>query len=156
MSVNWDVQLSRNLRVLANNITDYSDFFKDALDIVQKRTNDMFTAQWKNLEKSSNWKDLSQTTLVARSSRQWYYKNAPNNPWVLRWTWRLQEDVAKIVGNTSASITWKAPYAEYHQEWWWRLPKRAIIDLSNETNNKIVKALQSKINRDIRIYEKQV
>jgi len=48
------------------------------------------------------------------------------------------------------------PKAIYHQEWWRRLPQRVLIDLDNNTNVKIVKSLQLKIERDVGIFNQQV
>jgi hypothetical protein len=36
------VQLSRNLRVFAKNITNLKEFFGDALDIVEKKSNSIW------------------------------------------------------------------------------------------------------------------
>jgi phage gpG-like protein len=85
----------------------------------------------------------------AREKRWWYYKNTPKSPSTLRWTWNLQENRTINVTNDRWSFTFNAPYANYHQEWWRRLPKRAILDIDNTTGAEIVRSMQKKINRDI-------
>lgn len=155
-TVNWQVQLSRNLRTLVTQLPNMGEFFKDALDIVEKRTDEVFASKWSNVEKSERWKDLAPSTKRARERKWWYYKKTPNKPSTLRWTWRLQEDRTKIIERDRAIYQHNAPYAIYHQEWGWRLPKRAIIDLDNRTNQEIVRAMQSKIQRDIWIFGTQI
>lgn len=154
--VNWEKQLSRNLRIFAVNIWNLQPFFKDSVDIVHERSNSIFKSSWSNVEKSPTWKPLSQSTLKARSSRKGYYRQSPSSPWVLRWTWKLQDNISKSFTKTSWKLEYLQPYAKYHQNWWKKLPKRAIIDLSNSTNALIIKALQKKINDDIWIFWRQV
>lgn len=154
-AVQWEVQLSRNLRVFAKNITNLKDFFQDALDIVEKKSNSIWATAWGNVEKNPKWKGLAASTEKARERRWGYYKKAPSNPWVMRWTGRLQDDRDKKVSDAQGSLTYNAPYAVFHQEWGWRLPRRAIIDLDNGTNVQLVKALQAKINKEIGIFWNQ-
>jgi len=155
-TVNGEVQLSRNLRVAAKSIQNMSTFIKEAVWIVEQKSDSIFSQQWRNVEKSPTWKSLAASTLAARARRSWYYKQSPAwNPWILRWTWRLQKDRTKTVTDKMWTLTFNAPYAIHHQEWWRKLPKRAIIDLDNNTNTKIVKALQKKINESIWIFWNQ-
>ena len=153
--VDWQVQLSRNLRLTAVNLKDLTSFYKDSLDIIHNRSNELFSKDWNNVEKNPIWAALWVKTINARQKGWWYYKKPSNNPWILRWTWRLQTDITKKYDNTWWVFAFNAPYAIYHHQWSWKLPKRAIIDLSNETNTKIIKALQKKINDDIKIFWKQ-
>lgn len=74
----------------------------------------------------------------------------------MRWTGRLQDDKTKEVTQSRGVLSYNAPYAVYHQEGGGRLPRRAIIDLDNLTNTLLVKALQSKIEKDIGIFGRQV
>lgn len=151
-SVSWQQQLSRNLRVLVQNIADMEWFYNSAIDIVEKRTDEVFAWRWQNVEKNPSWKALAFTTQDARARRMWYYKREPNRPSIMRWTWRLQEDRKREVHKDHGMLAFNAPYAQYHQSWWWRLPRRAIIDLDNKTNAEIVRAMQKKINDDIGIF----
>lgn len=45
LTVNGDIQLSRNLRTLVTQLPKMEEFFNDALDLVEKRTDDIFAAQ---------------------------------------------------------------------------------------------------------------
>lgn len=154
--VDWEVQLSRNLRVAWSGISDLTSFIKDALEIVHNRSNDLWAKKWQNLEKSPNWPALASRTQKARERRWWIYKSSPNNPQIMRWTWNLQDNVTKKSSKNEGILSYNAPYAIYHQQWSKNLPKRAIIDLSSATNNEIVKSLQMKINKDLWIFGKQL
>lgn len=155
--VNGDVQLSRNLRIAANQIQNLEWFFSDALNIVEDKSDSIWSSWWTNVEKSPKWKQLAPSTLRARANWWWYYwKVAPSNPWLMRWSWNLQNNKTKTVTKNSWILSYNASYAWYHQDWWRSLPRRAIIDLDNWTNDKIVKSLQKTINDIIWIFWKQV
>jgi hypothetical protein len=62
------------------------EFYKDALDIIEQRTDEIFATRGGNVEKSERWKPLSARTEKARDRRWGYYKRTPNAPSVLRWT----------------------------------------------------------------------
>lgn len=151
-SVNGEEQLSRNLRVLVSDLWDMQSFFEETLKIVEKRTDDIFKGKWANVAKWPKWKKLSPATIKARDKRRWYYKQTPNNPSLLRRTWNMQESRRTEFWKDYWLLVFDAPYADYHQEWWRNLPKRAIIDLSNDTNTKIVKAMQQKIQDTVKIF----
>lgn len=150
--IDGDVQLSRNLRTLAVKLPNMGNFLNDALTIVEKRVDDVFDKQGKNVQKSPQWKPLSASTIKARSQRTGYYNRPPSGrTGILHWTGNLQKNRKKTVTNKYGDLQFMAPYAHHHQKPKkdGRPPKRAIIDLSNDVNTAIVKALQMKINRDI-------
>jgi hypothetical protein len=155
-SVNWQKQLSRNLRLAVTKLPQMRDFFKEACQIVSDKSDDLFTAQWTNVQKNPKWKQLAASTIKARQKGWWYYKKRPNNPGVLRWTWNLQESKKISVNDKSWMLQFEAPYAIHHQEWGKNLPRRAVIDLDNSTNEKIVKAMQKKVQEDLWIFWFQV
>lgn len=148
-SVNGDVQLSRNLRVFVTQLPKMSQFFEDAVWIIEKKSDQIFKQTWSNVEKNPKWSPLATSTLKARANRWWYYKNQPASPSVLRWTGRLQTDRTKVVNDKFGSLTFNAPYAIYHQDGGTHLPRRAMIDIDNQSATEMVRALQSKINKDI-------
>lgn len=154
--VNGQTQLSRNLRVLATSLPNMKDFFNDAIDIVEEKSEAIFSSKGQNVEKWPKRKDLSPSTKKARDRRWWYYKNPPLDPSTLRRTWRLQNSKKKTVDNLRGIFEYTAPYAQYHQSGGWRLPARPLIDLDNSTNDKIVKAAQKKINDDLWVFGRQV
>lgn len=151
IDIDWQTQLSRNLRVFVDNLENLSEFYEEAIDIIKTRSDSIFSAAWTNVEKNPKWKPLSSATLKARKERSWYYKASPNKPWVLRWTWRLQEDTTTTINDRYWSFEYNAPYAEKHQSGD-GVPKRAFLDLDNRTNENIVKSLQNKIQRDLKIF----
>lgn len=149
-TVDGDKQLSRNLRLFVDKIENLKPFYQDAIEIVKTRKDAVFSAQWSNVQKGPKRAALSSSTLTARGRGRGYYKNAPNNPGILRWTGRLQDDTTTTITDRYGSFEMNAPYAIYHQRGWGKLPKRPVLDLDNETNAEIVRALQKKINSDIK------
>lgn len=155
-SVQGHKQFSRNLRVFAKEITKLRDFFEEALDIIAARSDTLFASEGSNVEKAGSWPPLAPSTLKARERRWGYYKRSPSRPGVLRWTGNLQENKNRHTSDAGGRLTWRAPYAVYHQEGGDRLPRRVVVDLSNSTNMEIVKALQQKIHGDLGIFGRQV
>jgi len=155
-AVSGEKQLSRNLRVLAKNLSKMEDFFDSALDIMEDRTNEIFKSEWSTVQKWNKWTGLAPSTKKARARRWWYYKKPPSKPWLMRWTWRLQESLTKETRSSYWLLYFEAPYAKFHHRWWkWNLPRRSLIDLDNRTNVMIVKSLQQKIEDDIWIFRNQ-
>ena len=145
----WD-NISRSLEIMIKNTTKLKWFFGEALDIVEKRTDDIFSKDWQNVITSNKWKALSPSTKKARKNRTWYYKKAPSwRVWILHWTWNLLNNKSKIIKRLSWILKYNAPYAWYHLNWDWKLPKRKFLELDPKTKTLIVKALQKKIVKDI-------
>ena len=154
--IEWDKQLSRSLRLTWIAISNFKPFFKDAVWIMHEKSDEIFKKKWKNVEKNPKWKKLSKWTIRARSERSGYYRKSPNNPSTLRRTWNLQNSWKETVTERLGALEYTAKYAKYHQKWWKHLPRRAIIDLDNKTNTKIIKSFQKHINEKIKIFNKQV
>lgn len=148
--IDGEKQLSRNLRLFVDKIENLQPFYKEAIDIVAARKDAVFSAQGSNVQKGPKRAALASSTQLARSRGRGHYKKAPNNPGVLRWTGNLQDNTTTTITDRYGSFEMNAPYAIYHQRWWGKLPKRPILDLDNETNAEIVRALQKKINTDIK------
>jgi len=155
MSINGDVQLSRNLRVLADDLKNLKPFYKEAIWIVKDKSDEIFKQEWKNIQKSNKWKWLSSGTKTARQNKRWYYKKPSNNPWVMRWTGNLQDNTTEIATKAFGLFKFNSSYAIYHQKGGKTLPKRALIDLDNKTNAEIIRALQGLINKQIWIFNRQ-
>ncbi len=149
--INGQVPLSRRLQAATEGLKNMSAFYSDAIDIIEKRSNSIFEKKGSNVEKNNKWARLADSTAQARAKRHGYYKKTPKNPSVLRWTGKLQSSMVKAYGKDFGSLTFTAPYAIFHQNGGKNLPKRSLIDLSNQTNEKIVKALQKKIHEEIGI-----
>ena len=60
--------------------------FQSAIDVVEKRENEIFSQQGQQMGKVPNWKPLASSTEQARANRWGHYKNPPNNPGINRWT----------------------------------------------------------------------
>lgn len=146
LTIDGDIQLSRNLRIAEVRLADYKPFLTRAIDIMKDRTDELFETEGGNVEKSPQWADLSASTRLARSKGWGYYRKKPNKPGVLRWTGKLQNSARKNATKDTGTLEYTAPYAVYHQRGGGKLPKRAILDLSNATNAEIVRALQSHVN----------
>lgn len=154
--IDGQVQLSRNLRVFSNSMSDMSDFYRDAVGVVEKRTDEVFGGKGKNVEKGAKWKRLAESTEKARSRRWGYYKNEPvADASTLVWTGNLRDNRTRKSGKNYGKLTFNAPYAIYHHRGGGNLPKRSIIDLSRKTNQEIVRALQKKIHKEIGIFGSQ-
>lgn len=68
-TVNGEVQLSRNLRVAARSIQNMSTFIKEAVEIVEDKSDAIFDKQGVNVEKNPTWKNLAASTIAARERR---------------------------------------------------------------------------------------
>lgn len=152
--INGATQLSRNLEILNYNIDHLKDFYDEAIDIMHKKSDSIWATSGQNVEKGDKWKPLSKYTEMQRKHRKGYYAATPNKPQIMRWTGRLQEDTTKKITDTYGMLTYNAPYAkELHmgnsQK---NLPSRPIIDLDNETNAQVVKALQKQFEKQIQAF----
>jgi len=156
ITVNGDKQLMRNLRIFVDRMDNMKGFFSDLLDTVGERSDSIFKAQGSNVEKAPTWKGLASSTLLARMKRWGYYKRAPSNPGILRWTGALQQNTTKTPSDRFGTLTFNQPYASFHQEGGGRLPQRVVIDLDNATNAEIVRLMQKKVNDEIGISGLQV
>lgn len=155
-------QLSRNLRLYASDMQKMGDFFRDAIEIIEARTDEVFKDEGSNVEKGPRWAALSPRTLKARERGWGYYKNTPNRPQILRWTGRMFDTRAKNINDNFGELSFTAkskkgfPYPAAHQNGGGSLPSRPLVDLSNKTNDLIVKALQLKVHRGLGIFGRQV
>lgn len=130
----WD-NLIRSLWDFENDVWDLKEEFSAALDIIQDWVDQNFKREQSDTE--WRWTNLTEPVLKARARRRWNYRAAPNNPWILRWTGRLQESVTKTAEDMRWVIEYTAPYARYHNIWWKKIPKRKFLELSPETKHKI-------------------
>lgn len=150
-------QLHRNLSLLIDNLDNLSDFFSESVDLIEKRTDELFKSEWKAVQKGNQWDELAPSTVKARERRWGYYKNQPwSNPWILQRTWNLRDSRTKKINNIEASLTMDAYYAIFHHRGGPKLPERSIIDLDNDTNAELVRILQNHIWKNVWIYWKQI
>lgn len=155
-AVDGVIELARNLRIASNWIAlSLGEFHQEAVSIVKERSDELFSNAGANVQNWPSWKSLSPTTERMRAKRSGYYKKEPNNPWVLRWTGRLQNSAVQSSNKQEGSLEYTAPYAIKHQRGWPRLPRRKIIDIDMKTSTKIVKALQRIVNDQIWIFWRQ-
>jgi len=154
-AVSGHTQLARNLRLFAKDLGDLREFFTDALDIVQSRSDELWSAEGSNVQKANSWAPLASSTIKARQNRWGYYKRTPSSPSSLRWTGNLQSNRTVTITTSKGILSFNAPYAGYHQTGGGNLPRRVVVDLSNPTNKMIVGALQSLINTKIGIFGRQ-
>ena len=154
-SIDGDVQLSRNLRIFAEELDHLEPFHRGSIEIITQRTDEIFKGQGSSMAKSPAWQPLSERTLEARKKRLGHYKLTPNRPGILRWTGTLQEDRTTNWNDDYGELRFNAPYAGYHQRGGRNLPTRAIIDLDDKTNTSIIKELQKLINAKIKIFGRQ-
>ena len=155
--VSGDKQLARNLRVLARDLGEIpSEFFKEALEIIGTRTDEIFASEGSVVQKANTWAPLAASTIKARTNRWGYYKRSPSNPSTMRWTGNLQQNRTLTITATKGTLVWNAPYAVYHQKpGTGGPPRRVIVDLSNPTNKLIIGSLQRLVNEKIGIFGRQ-
>jgi len=156
ITVTWQKQVSRNLRIVTTNIKNMRKTLYNVMEIVTKRTDEIFKEKWKKIEKWPNWKPLSISTLKARADKRWHYAKKPNRPQIMRRTWNLQDNRTIKSTNKKWTLTFNAPYAAYHQIWWKKLPKRMIIDIDNKTIQKIQKEFQKAVYKNTWVFWKQL
>ena len=150
--VSWKKQLSRNLRIAVDNLQNMKEFHEDAIDIMEKRSLDIFKGKWKTVEKWDKWARLAPSTEKARARGWWYYSKPASSPSTLVWTGKMMNSRKKTATNSYGVFEFTDKKAQYHQKGWWNLPQRPLIDLDNKTNAEIVRALQSKVNRDLKVF----
>ncbi len=162
LTVDGHKQVSRNLRVLAREIPQLKAVFDEILDLVQARTQQMFSASGSNITKAGSWPPLSAKTIQARDRRWGYYKNPPNRPGLLRWTGALQDQVTRQTSDSRGEMVHTARsskgfnYPLAHQRGGGHLPQRVVIDISPATIAEIDRAFQGHIQRTIGIFGRQV
>jgi phage gpG-like protein len=149
--VSGDKEISRNLRVFVGKLANMSEFYNDAIDIVEEGHDKAF----KQGGYPEAWKPLAESTLKARKNRWGYYKAAPSGGGgILNWTGKLSKDKTRKVTNNYGEFEKTSDIAKFHQEGIRSkrgLIKRRLIDLSPQDAANVVRKLQEKINRDIGI-----
>lgn len=68
-SVNGDIQLSRNLRVFVTQLSKMRDFYGEAVEIIEKKSDEVFAKAGANVQKNPKWSPLAASTLKARERR---------------------------------------------------------------------------------------
>ena len=139
--------LIRSFGSLSNDISNFQPFMKEALDVIDKSKDENFKTKWSNLNNKRAW--LSPTTLKARKNRSWYYKQAPNNPSTLRWTWRLQENTKQTPEKSVWIYEFLQDYAKYHQTGSWKM-KRPLFEFTSKVNAEISRKMQEFLNNNIK------
>jgi phage gpG-like protein len=149
--ISGDKSLSRNLQVFIGTLEHLSEFFSDAIDIVEESHDKAF----KQGGYPSKWAPLSAGTLKARQRRWGYYKNAPaGSPGVLKWTGTLQNDKKRTINDDYGEFEKTSDIAKFHTQGIRSkrgLIKRPMVDIAPQDAANITRKLQEKINRDIGI-----
>ncbi len=143
IELQWWSAISRSLEISAKWIKEFWPFFEESLWLVEESVDKAF--ETKGASTWSRWKNLDARTTLARKRRYGYYKNNPNSPWILRWTWRMQESKLKIITELAWSLEYTDPKAKYHQ-FWYGVPKRSFIEFTPQLSAEITRALQKHIN----------
>jgi len=142
-------ELERKLRDVVLDMATMTEAVKGAIDVIEKRSDDIFKAEGSNIAKGPAWKGLAPSTLTARANRWGYYKQAASGGGgILQWTGKLKKSRVKKVEKDYGLFGFTADYAGYHQEGHGtRPPQRKIIDLDNKTNELIVKEFQKRVQK---------
>ena len=75
-------------------LEDLQPFYKNALDIVDDRSDTIFKTAGRVLKNAPKWKDLKDSTHAARAHRWGYYKQGKNSSGILQWTGNLRDSRA--------------------------------------------------------------
>ena len=153
--IDGQTQLMRELGLAIEKIKNPKEFHQEAIELMSKRSDEIFKNKGMDVENAQKWPKLSATTLNLRKARAGHYANKPNKPNIMRWTGRLQEDTTKKSDNKQGSFTHNAPYAIKHQRGI-QTPKRVVQDLDSKTKQRIQKALQEKTQRDFGNFGRQI
>ena len=151
VSLKWAWSLSRQLEDFISKSLDFEKYRDSVLDVMKEEKNNIFNAGWKNLQIHQKRSPLSLTTQLSRQRRTGYYKQSPNNPWILRWTGNLQNNIKTDKTKNSCSMEFKSDYAIYHQDGKWS-KKRAVFEFNNKIKTQIMKAIQVQFNEEIWIW----
>jgi len=126
-----------------------SEFFTEAIDIVDKYQQDAFREEGK----PNAWQGLAPSTLKARARRTGYYRQQPSGQTgILHWTGRLENSNKKTITDTQGKLEKTAPYAKFHQYGGKNLPQRKMLTLDPRAAAEITRSLQKKIQRDIGLF----
>lgn len=146
--------ISRNFRILADEITEMKPEFEEIGQIMLDGSLDNFETE--GSETGGKWKNLAPATIMARKKRLWYYKNAPS--WasasgpILQWTGNLKNSLFKESGDLYALVWNAAPYFKYHQtknRGSWNLPRRLILEIRETNKLKIQNTIAKGINKRV-------
>lgn len=151
ISLKWAGNLSRQLEDFMQKSLNFENYWDGVLDVMKKEKDRIFKSEGRSLQINPKWSPLSLTTQLARQRRQGYYKQQPNNPGILRWTWNLQDNIKTTKEKNSCAMEFKADYAEYHQTGK-GARKRAVFEFTNDVKTNIMKAIQVQFNKEVGIW----
>lgn len=143
LQLEWWDRLSRRIEGVDTMLSNLQPFFRDTVDLLKKKSDEVFSTKWQRLL-WWRWAWLSSSTTKARVNRRWYYRRQPNNPSVLRWTGNLQDNVTKKSTKDYGQLIFNAPYAWYHHVGRWQR-RRKLVELDPKTNAEIIRILQTYI-----------
>jgi phage gpG-like protein len=143
--------LSRSLESFIKDKMDRKDYRDWVLDTMNDIKDKNFKSEWRDLKINRKRQPLSVSTSQARMKRTWYYKNQPRNPWILRWTGNLQENITREKKDLSCALIFNANYAIYHQDWQWS-KHRTIFEFNNPVKAEIMRNIQTQFNKNIWIW----
>ena len=144
-SIEGEVQLSRKLIGLSNNLKDYTRPFSDSATYLKGIfSRDVFQTQGRAI--GETWKRLSPATVSAKARR-----GDPAEPLI---TSRavMQNSFYTIVSSDQAVIGNRAAYFKYHQSNAprARIPRRVMMKIASAQRAEIVRFFQQYIHESIR------
>lgn len=139
--VDGEKVLSRNLRIIADGITDMAPEMGKIGALVKADALENMASQ--SSEGGGAWKPLAPFTVAMRAKRWGYYHRAPNGAGasspVLRWTGRLAEGFRDQPGKLQVTIDNPVPYFKHHQAKDRanpRLPRRLMLEMKSASKAK--------------------
>lgn len=143
--------LSRSLEQFMDQAMDWENYRDWVLDTMKKEKDKIFSTEWAVLSNNPRRAPLSVGTATARAKRTWYYKNAPNNPRILRWTSNLQTNISTTKDKLSCTMSFNADYAIYHQMGN-GAKHRAVFEFNPAIKAEIMRSIQTQFNQYVWIW----
>lgn len=147
LSITWWWNLSRQLEQFMEKIP-FENYADSIIWTMKEQKDENFKREGKNMQINPKWSPLTPSTQQARAKRSWYYKKSPNRPWVLRWTWNLQDNISTQKSKESVVMKFNADYAYRHQRGNWRM-HRVLFEFNNPVKTEIIRAMQTYFNKEI-------
>lgn len=138
-SIDGEMQLSRNLEAISVNISDWTPAFEQTGDyLMGVFQDDVFETEGQAIEET--WDALT-AAYAARKEKQY------GDQGILQATGTMRNSFWKQIDTTSLIIGNDTPYFKFHQsnEPRTKLPRRAMLKLTNDMKQQIVSLFQQQI-----------
>ena len=145
MDMEGERVLSRNLRVMADNISDYSPVMEHIGEDIKASTLSNFDTE--SSEREGRWADLKPET-IRQKRRQWY------TGWKLVRTGKMKRGFEYEHDSLSVRIKNDVEYFRFHQRGTPHLPRRMMMELKKQDRQEIIRRIQNYIYKQSRTFRR--